>query len=696
MENKQEHWKKELDRGEHFLKSFKHDARIISNIFLPKSNEDVKFKYNLFNSNVNVLHTAMFARVPQPTVSRRFADSTNQVARVSSLILERAVYFDLTANDSFRMAIKQALTDYLTVGVGWLYATYNANVENPQIPVNSEDSDIADSIVIKNQHCATQYINWKDVVYSPARSWDEVCWIARRVYFDEEDFTERFGTNHDISFDKDETDDENSSVEDGSCAVWEIWCKDEQKVFYIIEELDYVLEEIDDPYGLPDFFPIVPIVANTVNDSFIPIADFKLLEFQYRELEDVNERINQIAGAIRVAGLYDGAIQQIPQLVSSQENGVLIPVDHWDNLQNTGGLNRHIEFLDMTAPASVLQQLHVNKQDLMTQIETISGISDVIRGAGGNQYESAAATRLKSQYSNLRLSSKSTVLAEACTYIIKCYAHFICSFYTVNEILKRTGDLQAHEQQYLEQALQLLANEELRMWNIEVSSDSLKAADFDKDISERSAVLQQVSTLIPQLLQVQERVPELGGMALELMRYALAGTRGAREIEGLVDAALQQFQAAQAQKLANPEPKKPDPAELQVQAQIQMNQLSQQTELQKAQMNVELEKMKLEQQFQLKQFELQIKQAELENERAKLQLEQAKIQINKDLEEARIIIETQKVKQNNEHFLMQLQDTEIAHQPKIEIAQLPDIPTQVVMSDIQRGDPLADSMPEKL
>lgn len=658
----QEDWVRKLEAGRNFLRNYIDAAEKINEIHLPtKKNSKTKLKLNLFNSNVDVLKASMFARLPQPTVSRRFSDPRDQVGRVASNLLERALTFDINASTRFRNVAKSVLQDYLVGGSGWIYASYNAEVDKPLLPSSTEKDDLSEgSVVIKNQNCSIEFISYKDVLWSPARNWEEVSWWSRRVWLDEEDFIERFGKEkaREISFDASPEDEDNTDVVDGKVGIWEVWCKESRKVYFIAECVEEILDEIEDPYGLPEFFPTTPFFANVNNDQFIPVSDFQLLEFQYRSLDELNNRINRLSKSVRLAGVYNAEHPEVRQLLETPGDSVMVPLSNWNSFAEKGGLNGAFSFMPINEMANVVQVLQGNKDVQSAQIEQISGISDIVRGSSGNPYESAAASKLKSQYASVRLGSKSDEFARVLTYVIQCFGHFICKFYTPEQLLSRVGTIPAEDQQYVEPALQLLGNELTRHFMIEVSTDSLKAEDFGRDTQEKTMVMQQLSAYIPQAIQGATQVPELAPIFFQLLQWVVAGTRGAREIEGLIEQGLQQYNAAMAEKQANPPEPKPDPAMEQINAQLQMNQATQEVKKYEIDAQTQIAQMKLQQEMQLEQMkmqqEFQLKQMELQNEALRLQIEQQKLELARDELETTSMIELEKLKQDDQQFLIKL------------------------------------------
>jgi hypothetical protein len=67
-------------------------------------------KFNILWSNVQTLTPATYSRIPQADVSRRFRDN-DPVGRVASLILERALDFEIQHYPDFRATMKQSVQD---------------------------------------------------------------------------------------------------------------------------------------------------------------------------------------------------------------------------------------------------------------------------------------------------------------------------------------------------------------------------------------------------------------------------------------------------------------------------------------------------------------------------------------------------------------------------------------------------------
>ena len=83
--------------------------------------ENPAVKFNILWANVQTLVPATFARLPQPDVSRRFSDR-DPVGRVASLLLERALDFEIQHYRDYRSTMKQSVTDRFLGGRGTAWA----------------------------------------------------------------------------------------------------------------------------------------------------------------------------------------------------------------------------------------------------------------------------------------------------------------------------------------------------------------------------------------------------------------------------------------------------------------------------------------------------------------------------------------------------------------------------------------------
>jgi hypothetical protein len=90
-------------RAEKIVRRYRDDAKLQNN---PNA------RFNILYSNVQTIRPAIFARLPQPDVSRRFRD-TDPIGRVASMLLERGLEFEIEHYGDYLAAMNIAVLDRL-------------------------------------------------------------------------------------------------------------------------------------------------------------------------------------------------------------------------------------------------------------------------------------------------------------------------------------------------------------------------------------------------------------------------------------------------------------------------------------------------------------------------------------------------------------------------------------------------------
>ena len=126
-------------RSDKIVKRFRDEQR---------ASREADTKFNILWSNVNTLVPACYSRVPQPDVGQRFGDHDPQ-GRVASLILERALTFEIEHYSDYRATMRESVLDRFLPGRGTAWARYEPHFKaGDQLPSDglqiSEDQDEPD------------------------------------------------------------------------------------------------------------------------------------------------------------------------------------------------------------------------------------------------------------------------------------------------------------------------------------------------------------------------------------------------------------------------------------------------------------------------------------------------------------------------------------------------------------------------
>lgn len=645
----QRHWMNEISDSKKMVENWQWQGDKIIDKYLDKRGRGEKKdrRYNLFNSNTNILISALFARIPKPEVVRRFQDPNDHAGRVASNILRRALITESDTEGYFTTTAKDIIKDRLLPGAGVAWIRYV-----PEVTEDSQSFQITDnqneelseeqsaSPIITDEHTPAEHVHWKDILWSRARTWNEVTWVARRAYLTKDEFEERFPDAKKIEPNSPVSNVSYGSSEDehkDEIEVWEIWDKSSKQVFFYCEAAEDILEVKDDPYGLPHFFPTPkPLFANISTSNLVPTPDYTIVQDQYEELNSLHARKTNLIAACKVAGVYNAENRAIADVFDQDENK-LVPVDQWDAFAEKGGLQGAIQFVELGTIAGVIAQLNAAIQEVKGQIQELTGISDIVRGST-SPYETAAAQGMKAQYASLRLQTQQTEVAEFFSEMFSIKAFLMAKFYSPETLIRKAGQIPQADQMYLPQAIQLIKDELLSHMNVEITVDQLQSPNMQQLAQETAAVMTSLAGLIGQAFPVIQQMPESKSLFLMLAKKSVSTMPGAREIEGAIDQELDKLLGQPAQ----PQQQGPTPeqiAQQQAQEAAQQAQASAQQQAQLEQAKMEHEKQgdiaKMQAQMQMKQMELQhdseIKQMQIQNDtlagKAQLALEQQKLEL---------------------------------------------------------------------
>ena len=111
------YWRDELKRYDEQYRKFDEAGKKILKRYRDerKDSENIEARFNILWSNIRTLKPAIYSRVPKVEVSRRFKDR-NDVARVASMILERAIDYELKQYSDYHSSLSHALDDRLLPG----------------------------------------------------------------------------------------------------------------------------------------------------------------------------------------------------------------------------------------------------------------------------------------------------------------------------------------------------------------------------------------------------------------------------------------------------------------------------------------------------------------------------------------------------------------------------------------------------
>jgi hypothetical protein len=585
-------WTREIDASEKALQSFKTAAPKVVARYLAKTSgagtgEGEAMEFPIFWSNVNILKAAMYARMPKADVSRRFKDAQDDVGRVAGEIIERILNADMQAEQGdIDSALRHVIEDRLVPGLGQVWLRYEPTIIETEQP--GEDADYGDGEdapmqgpvpgteiekeesnepperfeQIVDEKVATDYVHWNDFLWSPARTWEEVRWVARRTWMTRDELVERFGKLGELvplgsakSGGKDA--EAMGALRDDpwqKAGVWEIWCKTTRRVHFFVKGFDQLMEDVPDPLNLPGFWPCPrPMLANISTSGLVPRADHSVLRKVYSELEMVSQRVGLLEEAIRVVGVYDKNNSELRTVLTRTGTNQMIPVDSWAAFAEKGGVKGAIDWLPLDMIVEALTQLRAVKAGLMQELYELTGLSDIMRGAT-DPGETATAQQLKSQFASVRLQYMQGEFARFVQDLLTIKAEIMAGHFQPQTLIQKSMIDKSFDAQHAEAAVALLRDKRLSQYSLIVAPDSMAMMDYQAEQRAAQEFLQAFAAFLAQAAPLAQQIPSTLPFLLQMLGAVVARFRFGKQVESILDQAV-------AQALAQP-PKPPEPSPL--------------------------------------------------------------------------------------------------------------------------------------
>lgn len=558
-------------------------------------------RFNILWSNVQTLIPTLYARTPKADVQRRFLDQ-DDTGRLASILLERAISYSLD-NSGFDAVMEAIVQDRLLPGRGVARVMYIPHFGDP-IASDEFDAAEAEGVDVDNpgdkpvdparevvyEEAIATYVYWEDYREGPARTWREVPWVRYRAFMTREELVERFGKKgKTVNLDftpRGAGEDKEKQPPDifKKAEIYEFWDKLKGRVVWLAPGTpDVILDDIEDPLKLQDFFPSPdPLLSTTTTDKRIPVPDYVEYQDQAQELDTLTARIDTLTRALKLSGIYPGQQKQVlQQLVDEGTENKLIPVEDWAAFQDKGGLANFIQWMPIKEVAETLIQLYAAREKTKDLLYEITGIGDIMRGQT-NPNETMGAQQLKANFSTRRIQPQQRAVARMARDLIRLLAGVISEHFSPQTISMITGypQLQPVPQvpppppqalpgppqapgqppsqqpnpafQQWQQAMQaaqqvvqqnnqnqaafdaackLIREDGVRGFKLDIEADSTIAPDEQAEKQARVEFLQQIVPLLQQIVPLAQGNPPLAEMASEVAMFAIRGFRVARTLE---------------------------------------------------------------------------------------------------------------------------------------------------------------------
>lgn len=552
------YWLREIEEAKEWHSKFKKRGEDTTKRYRDERRDDVlqskDRQFNVLWSNIETLKPAVYAQQPRPEVGRRFKDE-DKLGRITATILERCLEY---CNDSydFDQTIRQCRDDYLLVGRGQTWVSW--------------DAELGEDGYVDNEKAKADYVNWTDYLHNPARTADEVTWVAKRAFLSRSALVRRFAEKGE----KVPLDHKTNRIKDEDplayyykkAVVWEIWDSETKQRIYISESYkEDVLEAGPPPVNFHNFFPCPrPLCTVTASDKYLPFPDYEQYKDQAEELDHLTTRITGLIRALRVRGVYDASFKSLQKLLQDGGDNQLIPVESWASFAQTGGLKGAFDLVDITMISNALLQCYEARDRIKADLYEITGLSDIVRGAS-DPSETATAQQLKSQWGSLRVRDRQSEIQRFVRDIMRLKAEIIAEKFDQKTLAEMSGmqlmtaqQKAMADQQAAMQAMQtgqpppppseeptwddvmgLLRNDRLRRFKVGIETDSTIYADEMAEKQARTEFVQAVTQFVAATGPVVQQAPALAPMFSEMLLFAVRAFKAGEQLEDVIEQSIQ-------------------------------------------------------------------------------------------------------------------------------------------------------------
>ena len=583
--------------------------------YLMDDSGDVKAampRFNILHSNVETIVPAIYNSTPKPDIRPRNGVQDGPYREVADVI-EAGIMSQIDDGRLDRVMEKVAQDAYVA-GRGILRVQFKSDFEETpegSIPVN--------------ERVCFRCVPFADYLEGPATTWEDVPWVAFRHIISEEEHLRMTGKSSSVGGPVEAgVSSEDRPNERDDIAIWEIWCRETKKVYWIDDKNEKMVRVMDDPLGLRDFFPMPePLQPLTATGKRKPVCPFTIYREQAKEVDLATTRIREVMSGLKVRGFVASiGTNDLKEIAKAKDNEI-VPLKGQEGLMHKGGLANAIFMWPVSEASQVLERLYVQRDAAKQAIYEITGISDILRGESDAR-ETAAAQKLKADWGSMRLSTMQRQVASMVRQAFVVTSEILCRNFTHSTLRAMSGI------EFGPEVEQLLGNG-LNHYRIDVETDSTIAADRRRFQQEFRDLLEGSGRFFEVMGPVAQMVPEAAeGMVMlyasMVQRFQL-GRQGEAAVRHMIDAMAQGVVAArQEQEKAAEESEKAADAQI---AMAKIQQENQNREAERAQKS-------------------QFKQVDAQIEGQKLDLQDKKLDIDAAAQEGKIDVESAKVLQSDE------------------------------------------------
>ena len=467
----------------------------------------------LWWSVVQVEHTGVYSSQPIPDVRPR-NELQNPVYKTASRVLERGLSFCVD-DQSFDDCMHMAVDDFLGVGLGV------PRIKLDSVIVNHWTGDVnLAGIKIMEEQIKDQTLRWEHVAFDefgwePCKDWKACDFIYFRHLMDQAACLQRFGRRIRGSKKEYQSRGSEKDWQKGSVDIYEVWDRKKREVLFIAKGESEPIEIVQDPLGLNKFYPTpLPMMTNVDTHELLPQPDYDFIEPYDMEINRLQERRMGLLEQLKSVSLHDKGMPELAELFE-MEDGESKPVQNLLARIGEGGtLANLMMFPAMEEKITVIAQLTEQIQFVKAQVDEILGIADIVRGVTAAA-ETATAQEIKGRWVGIRLTRKRDLVQYTVREMFRIMAQILASHFTDDNLARMT------QMEIPEESLEILRNDLMMEFAIDVESDSTIAKDENRERETRQGMLEAFGVYASTVMPAVKAGDIPAGVASAILQAAL-------------------------------------------------------------------------------------------------------------------------------------------------------------------------------
>lgn len=379
-------------------------------------------EYDLFWSSMEVLKPAIYAKPPKPVVATRFSDA-DLVDKAVAELLERVISSEFERSD-IDLAMLSTRDDLALHNRGVMWVMYESGGK-------------------MGKRVCLEHLDRRDFLHEPARKWTEVGWVARRAWMTKRQMKTRFKKNSGDAYEsaafavRRDDRDNGAADETEQAAVWEVWHRADERVYWVCEGVDVFLDEGAPHLNIKGFFPCPrPAYGTRQPASLMPVPDFVRYANHLEQINIATRKIYDLMDLVRVRAFIPAGGDvgdAIEVAIKSADSGIIIPIPAASFLAGASG--GFIQFMPLEDIANTIRGLIEARTQLFEDFYQLSGIADIMRGATESD-ETLGAQRLKAQYGSVRVRDKIDELVRVARDAAQICGEIVCDNFDEKTLLE--------------------------------------------------------------------------------------------------------------------------------------------------------------------------------------------------------------------------------------------------------------------